>query len=92
MCTFSPVMTRNLFVAALALGVAGRTAGAQDPVKLPGVVVKATPNPPGPRRMGGVVRDTFELYAPTDRTIELEPWRRWRLRSCCPRPARCRRS
>ena len=62
MYIFAPISTRHLFVAALAFGAAGRIARALDPVKLPGVLVKATPNPPGSRRMGGVVRDTFELY------------------------------
>ena len=34
------------------------SAGAQNPVRLPQVVVKATPVPPGPRTLAGTVRDT----------------------------------
>jgi hypothetical protein len=35
-------------------------AAAQDPVRLPGMVVKAAPPPPGPKIFAGIVRDTDE--------------------------------
>jgi hypothetical protein len=36
-------------------------AGAQQPNRLPAVVVDARPDPPGPRKIAGVVRDTFAI-------------------------------
>ncbi|MEO7457963.1 MAG: carboxypeptidase-like regulatory domain-containing protein [Gemmatimonadaceae bacterium] len=42
-----------------ALLVAPIAAMAQDPVRLPGVVVKAKPNPPGPKLFAGTVKDTL---------------------------------
>lgn len=38
-----------------------RKAVAQDPVRLPGVVVKAPMDKPGPRVLAGVARDTFAI-------------------------------
>ena len=52
---------RLILVVTFAAGAVCRTAVAQDPVKLPGVIVKAAPIPPGPRLMTGVVRDTAEF-------------------------------
>lgn len=47
-------------VLSVSLSVAGRAA-AQDPVRLPGVVVKAPMEKPGPRALAGVARDTFAI-------------------------------
>lgn len=52
-------LTRCL--SAVALLAAARVAMGQDPVRLPGVVVKAPVEKPGPRALGGVARDTFAL-------------------------------
>jgi hypothetical protein len=43
------------------LAVAWRPLHAQDPTRLPVVVVNAVPDAPGPRKMVGVVRDTFAI-------------------------------
>jgi hypothetical protein len=46
----------------VALVLAGaRAAKGQDPVRLPGMVVKAPIEQPGPRALAGIVRDTFAL-------------------------------
>ena len=45
----------------LAGAALGESAAAQDPVKLPKVVVEAERDLPGPRRLSGIVRDTMEL-------------------------------
>src|SRR6188768_2118544 len=34
---------------------------AQQPQRLPAVVVSGTPDPPGPRKIAGIVRDTFAI-------------------------------
>jgi hypothetical protein len=44
-----------------ALICGARVAIAQDPVRLPGVVVKAPIEKPGPRALAGVARDTFAI-------------------------------
>jgi len=47
---------------ATSLGVVATEARAQQPpARLPAVVVKAAPDPPGPRKLAGVVRDTGAL-------------------------------
>jgi hypothetical protein len=51
----------STLIAAVCLGAFAATLGAQDPVKLPAVVVKAAPPPPGRNIMVGVVRDTFAI-------------------------------
>ena len=43
------------------LAIAQRPLRAQNPTRLPVVVVNAVPDPPGPRKMTGVVRDTFAI-------------------------------
>jgi hypothetical protein len=52
-------------IARLLIVVAGlticRRAAAQDPVRLPGVVVKAPIEKPGPHALAGVARDTFAI-------------------------------
>jgi hypothetical protein len=51
--------TRQLLALSLSLVIAATAAaGAQDPVRLPGMVVKAAPPPPGPKLFAGIVRDT----------------------------------
>jgi hypothetical protein len=49
------------FAPLLALGVGSHAVLAQQPTRLPAVVVNATPDRPGPRKMAGVVRDTFAI-------------------------------
>jgi hypothetical protein len=61
MYTLSSATVGRLCLASVAIIIAPRAAAAQDPVKLPGVVIKAAPNGPGPRLMTGVVRDTAEF-------------------------------
>src|SRR3954462_1800499 len=39
----------------------GRVAMGQDPVRLPGVIVKAPIEKPGPRALAGAARDTFAI-------------------------------
>lgn len=56
-----PRLASMLASGMLLLGIAAQFALAQDPVKLPGVVINAAPDLPGPRRLTGVVRDTSEL-------------------------------
>jgi hypothetical protein len=53
-------LARYSAAAGLVLGVATVAAG-QEPVRLPGVVVRAPIEKPGPRALAGVVRDTFAL-------------------------------
>jgi hypothetical protein len=51
-------MPRRLLVPFLWVGTLVTPAVAQDPARLPAVVVNAAPDPPGPRKIAGVVRDT----------------------------------
>lgn len=53
---------RHTVVAAFVfLGTTSIAATAQEPVRLPGIVVKAPVNKPGAKRLVGVVRDTFQF-------------------------------
>lgn len=51
----------SLIVVLGVLAIARHPLRAQDPTRLPAVVVNAVPDPPGPRKMTGVVRDTFAI-------------------------------
>ncbi|HEY9226682.1 MAG TPA: carboxypeptidase regulatory-like domain-containing protein [Gemmatimonadaceae bacterium] len=61
-----------VLIALIALSARGQRMGAQEPPvrprQLPAVVVSARPDPPGPRKMSGMVRDT--AATPIDR-VEL---------------------
>ncbi len=62
MYTYSPTRFLGALTAACSLFVLHPGAAlAQEPVRLPGVVVSAKPDPPGPKIFVGVVRDTFAL-------------------------------
>jgi hypothetical protein len=43
------------------LAIAHHSLHAQDPTRLPAVVVNAAPDPPGPRKLTGMVRDTSAI-------------------------------
>jgi protocatechuate 3,4-dioxygenase beta subunit len=45
----------------LVLGAGWRGVHAQQPARLPAVVVNVAPDPPGPRKIAGVVRDTLAI-------------------------------
>ena len=52
------VGVRLAIVSVCLLAIAHHSLGAQDPTRLPAVVVNAAPDLPGPRKLVGVVRDT----------------------------------
>jgi hypothetical protein len=51
----------RVFAPAFAVAVFGRGARAQQPARLPAVVVNVAPDLPGPRKIAGVVRDTSAI-------------------------------
>src|SRR3954466_7100446 len=60
MVEYSVMYTKRLLVV-FAGPVGASAAPAQDPARLPAVVVKAPVEKPGPNQVAGVVRDTFAL-------------------------------
>jgi hypothetical protein len=55
---FAPLPAATLTAALAILAFVPRVVAAQQPTRLPAVVVNAAPDPPGPRKLVGVVRDT----------------------------------